>query len=236
MLFLYLYFMIRVEISNREYKIPSKHSEITGRQLHSIKEDKPKAIIKALTDIKHDIVDKLSHQAVMQLYGILEFIYEVPDKACIKQDINVASEAWLKLELSKQVLASKNEPYIVAELSRIYFGDEALDWDVSFLYGQTAQIIYSIGVFLERYRELYEDNEPDPDQLEAGIKGLESFGVGAIRYSLAQGDVTKYEEIEQMSAESIYFTLLYEKAKNDYTERLKEIYERKNGINSRTNR
>src|SRR6056297_2939027 len=81
--FLYLYFMIRVEISDREYKIPSKHSEITGRQLHSIKEDKPKDIIKALTSITHDIVDKLSHQAVMQLYGILDFIYEVPDKACI---------------------------------------------------------------------------------------------------------------------------------------------------------
>ena len=227
--------MIRIEISNREYKIPSKHSEITGRQLHSIKEDKPKAIIKALTDVPHEIIDQLSHQAVMQLYGILEFIYEMPNDAKIKEVIKVSSEAWLKIELAKQALETKNEPYIVAEVSRIYFGEEALDWDVSFLYGQTAQIIDSIGVFLERYRELYEDNEPDPDQLEAGIKGLESFGVGAIRYSLAQGDVTKYEKIEQMSAESIYFTLLYEKAKNEYTDRLKEIYERQNGINSRKN-
>ena len=227
--------MIRIEISNREYKIPSKHSEITGRQLHSIKEDKPKAIIKAITDVPHEIVDQLSHQAVMQLYGILEFIYEMPNDAKIKEMIKVSSEAWLKIELAKQALETKNEPYIVAEVSRIYFGEEALDWDVSFLYGQTAQIIDSIGVFLERYRELYEDNEPDPDQLEAGIKGLESFGVGAIRYILAQGDVTKYEKIEQMSAESIYFTLLYEKAKNEYTDRLKEIYERQNGINSRKN-
>lgn len=92
-----------------------------------------------------------------------------------------------------------------------------------------------MSVFLERYKELTEDNEPDADQLEAGIKGLESFGVGAIRYSLAQGDVTKYEQVEQMSAESIYFTLLYEKAKNEYTERLKEIYDRQNGINTRKN-
>jgi len=228
--------MIRVEISDREYKIPSKHSDITARQLHGIREDKPRSIIKALTDIPHEIVDRLTSKAVMSLYGILEFIYEVPDKTYLKEEVNVASEAWLKLELSKQVLAGKNEPYIIAEISRIYFGDEALDWGVSFLYGQTSQIIYSIGVFLERYKELYEDNDPDPDQLEAGIKGLESFGVGAIRYSLAQGDVTKYEEIEQMSAESIYFTLLYEKAKNEYTDRLKEIYERQNGINSRTNR
>ena len=227
--------MIRVEISGREYKIPSKHSEITGRQLHSIREDKPKAIIKALTSIPHNIVDKLSNQAVMQIYGILEFIYEMPNDAMMKKEIKVSAEAWLKIELAKQALETKNEPYIIAEISRIYFGDKALDWDIRFLYGQTAQIIYSIGVFLERYKELYEDNEPDDDQLEAGIKGLESFGVGAIRYSLAQGDVTKYEQIEQMSAESIYFTLLYEKAKNEYTDRLKEIYERQNGINSRKN-
>lgn len=227
--------MIRVEISGREYKIPSKHSEITGRQLHSIREDKPKDIIKALTSIPHNIVDKLSNQAVMQIYGILEFIYEMPNDAMMKKEIKVSAEAWLKIELAKQALETKNEPYIIAEVSRIYFGDKALDWDIRFLYGQTAQIIYSIGVFLERYKELYEDNEPDDDQLEAGIKGLESFGVGAIRYSLAQGDVTKYEQIEQMSAESIYFTLLYEKAKNEYTDRLKEIYERQNGINSRKN-
>ena len=227
--------MIRIEISGREYKIPSKHSEITGRQLHSIREDKPKAIIKALTSIPHDIVDKLSNQAVMQIYGILEFIYEMPNDAMMKKEIKVSAEAWLKIELAKQALETKNEPYIIAEISRIYFGDKALDWDIRFLYGQTAQIIYSISVFLERYKELYEDNEPDDDQLEAGIKGLESFGVGAIRYSLAQGDVTKYEQIEQMSAESIYFTLLYEKAKNEYTDRLKEIYERQNGINSRKN-
>ena len=225
--------MVRVEIAGREYKIPSKHSEINGRQLHSIKQDAPKSILRALTDIPEDVIGKLSTEAVMSLYGILEFIYEMPDNAMIKEEVVVSSEAWLKIELAKQALATSNEPFIVAEVSRVYFGDEALDWDTSFLYGQTSQIVYSLSVFLERYRELYEDNEPDPDQLEAGIEGLESFGVGAIRYSLAQGDVTKYERIEQMSAESIYFTLLYEKAKNEYTDRLKEIYERQNGINSR---
>lgn len=225
--------MIRVEISGTEYKIPSSHNEITGRQLHSIKEDKPKSVIEAITDIPTQVIGKLSTEAVLSLYSLLEFIYDVPVNAKIKEEVTVSSEAWLKLELAKQALATSNEPYIVAEISRIYFGDEALDWSCDLLYGQTSQIIYSISLFLERYKELYEDNEPDADQLEAGVKGLESFGVGAIRYGLAQGDVTRYEKIEQMSAESIYFTLLYEKAKNEYTERLKEIYERQNGINSR---
>ena len=227
--------MVRVEIAGKEYRIPSKASEVTANQLHSIRSDKPKEIIKALTDVPESIISQLQSEAILSLYDLLSFVYEPPQEAKIKKEINVASEAWIKLELTKQALQLKVEPYIIVELSRIYFGDQVFKWSFNLLYGQTSQIIHSLSVFLERYAELTEDNEPDADQLEAGIKGLESFGVGAIRYSLAQGDVTKYEQVEQMSAESIYFTLLYEKAKNEYTERLKEIYDRQNGINTRKN-
>lgn len=228
--------MVRIEIAGKQYKIPSNHQEITAGQLHSIKEDKPKEVIKALTNIPSQIVDKLKAEAILSIYEILSFIYEPPQTIQIKEEIGVGAEAWLKLELTKQALQGQNEPYFIVEVSRIYFGDEVFDWSLPLVYGQTSQIINSLSLFLERYKELTEDNEPDADQLEAGIKGLESFGVGAIRYSLAQGDVTKYEQVEQMSAESIYFTLLYEKAKNEYTERLKAIYDRQNGVNTRKNR
>lgn len=227
--------MIRVEIAGKTYSIPSKATEVTAKQLHSIRSDKPKEVIKALTDVPLDILNRLQSEAVLSLYDLLSFIYEPPHNPKLKEEINVGSEAWLKLELARQAMQINVEPYIIVEVSRIYFGDQVFDWPFNYLYGQTSQIIQSMSVFLERYKELTEDNEPDADQLEAGIKGLESFGVGAIRYSLAQGDVTKYEQVEQMSAESIYFTLLYEKAKNEYTERLKEIYDRQNGINTRKN-
>lgn len=227
--------MVRVEIAGKQYSIPSKASEVKTRQLHSIRSDKPKEVIKALTDIPDELINRLQSEAVLSLYELLSFVYEPPLSPKMKEEINVGSEAWIKLELTRQAMQVNVEPYIIVEVSRIYFGDEVFDWSWELLYGQTAQIISSMSVFLERYKELTKDDEPDPDQLEAGIKGLESFGVGAIRYSLAQGDVTKYEQIEQMSAESIYFTLLYEKAKNEYTERLKEIYDRQNGINTRKN-
>lgn len=227
--------MIRVEIAGKTYSIPSKATEVTAKQLHSIRSDKPKEVIKALTDVPDDILNRLQSEAILSLYDLLSFVYEPPHNPKLKQEINVGSEAWLKLELARQAMQINVEPYIIVEVSRIYFGDQVFDWPYNYLYGQTSQIIQSMSVFLERYKELTEDNEPDADQLEAGIKGLESFGVGAIRYSLAQGDVTKYEQVEQMSAESIYFTLLYEKAKNEYTERLKEIYDRQNGINTRKN-
>lgn len=227
--------MVRVEIAGKQYSIPSKVSEVKTRQLHSIRSDKPKEVIKALTDIPDELINRLQSEAVLSLYELLSFVYEPPLSPKMKEEVNVGSEAWIKLELTRQAMQVNVEPYIIVEVSRIYFGDEVFDWSWELLYGQTAQIISSMSVFLERYKELTKDDEPDPDQLEAGIKGLESFGVGAIRYSLAQGDVTKYEQIEQMSAESIYFTLLYEKAKNEYTERLKEIYDRQNGINTRKN-
>lgn len=227
--------MIRVEIAGKTYSIPSKATEVTAKQLHSIRSDKPKEVIKALTDVPLDILNRLQSEAILSLYDLLSFVYEPPHNPRLKEEINVGSEAWLKLELARQAMQINVEPYIIVEVSRIYFGDQVFEWPFNYLYGQTSQIIQSMSLFLERYKELTEDNEPDADQLEAGIKGLESFGVGAIRYSLAQGDVTKYEQVEQMSAESIYFTLLYEKAKNEYTERLKEIYDRQNGINTRKN-
>jgi hypothetical protein len=227
--------MIRVEIAGQTYNIPSKATEVTAKQLHSIRSDKPKEVIKALTDVPDHILNRLHSEAVLSLYDLLSFVYDPPHNPKLKEEINVGSEAWLKLELARQAMQINVEPYIIVEVSRIYFGDQVFEWPFNYLYGQTSQIIQSMSVFLERYKELTEDNEPDADQLEAGIKGLESFGVGAIRYSLAQGDVTKYEQVEQMSAESIYFTLLYEKAKNEYTERLKEIYDRQNGINTRKN-
>ena len=70
--------MIRVEIAGKQYQIPSNHKEITARQLHSIKDDKPKEIIKALTSIPPQIIDKLKAEAVLSIHEILSFIYEPP--------------------------------------------------------------------------------------------------------------------------------------------------------------
>lgn len=226
--------MIVLKLNGKPFKVPTNFDDVNAKQLHGLTDLKPKTLIENLTEIPSNLVDLMTADQVIQVSDLLSFVESQPVMAQIKEEINVGSESWRKLELTKQVL-SKPEPYIAVEVSRLYFGDQVFEWSAELLYGQTAQILQSLSVFLERFKELNEQDEYDPDDLEAGIKGLESFGVGAIRYSLAKGDVTKYDAIEQMDAESIYFTLLYEKAKGEFLRRKEIIIKRQNGIGTRKN-
>jgi hypothetical protein len=45
-------------------------------------------------------------------------------------------------------------------------------------------------------------------------------------YSLASGDVTKFDNILSLPAETIYMTLIYEKEKRKYEKELAAIYKR----------
>lgn len=218
--------MISVKVGKKKYKVPNSFDDVSAKQLHTLKDLKPKTVIEHFTKIPKIVIDKLSADNILALFSLLSFVEEEPIETHFIKQIDVGAETWFNLEMAKQAMQTNNAPFIAVELSRIYFGEDVFDWPVSLIYGQTAQILNSLSVFLNRYKELNEDSEYDSDQLEAGVKGLETFGVGAIRYSLAKGDVTKYEAIEKMSAEAVYFTLLFEKAKNEYSERLIEIKKR----------
>ena len=225
--------MITISINGTKHKIPTSFNDITPRELHKLPDTKPKTLIAHFTDISQDIIEKMTADQIIQIQTLLNFIEDQPHNLQIKEEISVQSKEWIKLEMTKQALETKNEPFIAVEVSRRYFGDQVFDWPFSLIYGQTAQILHSLSLFLERYKELNDSDPYDDDQLEAGVKGLESFGVGAIRYALSKGDVTKYEQVENMSAEAVYFTLLYEKAQSEYSKRLKQIYDRQNGIGTR---
>jgi len=225
--------MITIKINGSDYKIPTSFEDVTPKQLHELPDTKPKTLISELTDISHELIEKMTSEQVVQLDTLLSFVHEQPNELLIKEEVSVGKKEWIHLEMTKQALETKNEPFIAVEVARRYFGEEVFDWSPALVYGQTAQILHSLSLFLERYKELNDSDPYDDDQLEAGVKGLESFGVGAIRYALAKGDVTKYEEVEKMSAEAVYFTLLYEKAQSEYSSRLKEIYDRQNGIGTR---
>jgi len=227
--------MIKINIGRKKYKVCNEWKDLTPSILHTIKSIEPIELVKALTDIPEDVIEILSESSLMAIYQLVSFVEDSPKVLAPKKVINVASESWKKLESTKQALQTKSPPYIATQVAGIYFGDEVYKWSIPLVYGQTSQILESLFVFLERYKELNEGGEYDEDQLEAGVEGFETFGVGAIRYSLAKGDVTKYKDIEEQTAEDVYFTLLYEKAVNKYQKELKRIYDRQNGINSSKN-
>lgn len=224
--------MIATKINGKKYKIPTAFSDVTAKDLHQLKDVKPKTLLQVLAKIPESIIDLMSDEQVIALSDLMGFIHGYPQNMMLKEEVNVQKREWSKLELTKQAL-SHAEPHVVVHVCKLYFGEEVMKWPVNLLYGQTAQILDSLSLFLDRYKELSENDDYHPDDLEAGIKGLESFGAGAIRYSLAKGDVTKYEQIDNMSAESVYFTLLYEKAKGEYLKRKEMIIKRQqNAINT----
>lgn len=227
--------MISVSIAGEKYSFKNQWSDLTVKELHTIKSVKPIDLIQILSNVPESILKQIPENSLVALYQIVSFVEDVPPNIDIKQHVNVANESWKKLELTREALKNSSPPFVAVEVAGIYFSEEIFKWPIGLVYGQTYQILDSLNVFLERYKELGNSEPYDEDQLEAGVQGLESFGVGAVRYSLAKGDVTKYEAIESMSAEDVYFTLLYEKGVNEYQRRLKDIYDRQNGISSRTN-
>ena len=227
--------MIKIKIADIDYQVMNEWKDLTPSILHCIKSMKPIDLIPILSDIPKNVIERLSDQSLLSIYQIVSFIEESPPGLTINKPIDVASESWKNLELAKEALKTQSPPFLAVEISGIYFGEDVLNWPINLVYGQTYQILESLNVFLNRYKDLSDSEPYDDDQLEAGVKGLETFGVGAIRYSLAKGDPTKYDKIESMKAEDVYFTLLYEKGVNEYQKRLKGIYDRQNGISSRKN-
>lgn len=65
---------------------------------------------------------------------------------------------------------------------------------------------------------------------------FEKYGYFKTLYSLANGDITKYEQLLETEAETIFMTLLFEKDKRKYEKNLKEIYERQYKLQQQINK
>lgn len=81
---------------------------------------------------------------------------------------------------------------------------------------------------IERVNELEEklSYEPDVDQEKAGIEQYNQFGYFTTVDRLADGDVTKYDEVGAMDYATIYTKLLLNKLDAEYNKRLIEIKNR----------
>lgn len=228
--------MIKVKIANKTYKVKNQWKDLTPSVLHSITSKIPIDVVRSMSNIPSEILDQLDANSILSLYQLCSFVledYTLPIK--IVKPINVGEETFKKVELAKQSLQRGINPYTAVSLCGIYFGEKVYKWRLSAIYGQAYQILNSLSVFLERYKELSEGNEYTDDELEAGVQGFETFGVGAVVISLANGVPSEEKFIEESKAEWIYFKLLYNKGVAKYQKELKRIYDRQNGINSRNN-
>jgi hypothetical protein len=228
--------MIKIKIANKTYKVRNQWKDLTPSVLHSITSKVPFDVVRSMSDIPTDLLDQLDANSILSLYELCAFVledYTLPIKV-VKQ-INVGEETFKKVELAKQAIQRGVNPYTAVSLCGVYFGEVVYKWRLSSIYGQTYQILNSLSVFLERYKELSEGNEYNDDELEAGVQGFETFGVGAVIIGLANGVPSEEKFIEESKAEWVYFKLLFAKAQSKYQKELKRIYDRQNGINTRNN-
>jgi len=214
--------MVNFKVQGESRQILSLWEDVSVAKLHTFP-DAPRDQIKHFSNLTDQEVKALNSDQVLAFMSILEFMEDEPKGAKVKKDINVAGESWGKIERAKMALQSRNKWSYCVELCVIYFGDKALTWSIGLIYGQSINILNSLSVFLERYKDLNDNKGYSEQEIDAGVKDLESFGVGAVRYSLASGDLTKYADIEDKDAETVYFHLLYSKAVAMYQERLSEI-------------
>ena len=69
---------------------------------------------------------------------------------------------------------------------------------------------------------MYND-EPDDNEIAAGIAKIQRFGFFATLHALAKGDPLKYNRILRQPAIDIYTTLLLEKTEREYSKELQRI-------------
>lgn len=69
--------------------------------------------------------------------------------------------------------------------------------------------------------------EPDGDQLAAGVERLGKFGIFATVDTLADGDPTRYPEIENIPYKIIFSKLYYDREKAEYIKNLQGIKSKK---------
>jgi hypothetical protein len=201
--------------------------------LERITSKEPIPLVASMSNIPIELLEIMHTDSLLSLYELCSFVLDDFDgKARIKRTIDVGDESWAKLELLIQASSTNIIPYIAVQACGIYFGESVYKWRFEIVYGQTYQILSSLSVFLERFKDLRNSEPYNDDQLEAGIEGLESFGVAGVRYSLAKGNPKDYKAIEESKAEDIYMTLLYEKGVSIYKERLEKIYKRKNNVST----
>jgi hypothetical protein len=228
--------MIKIKIANVTYKVKNEWKDLTPSILHSITSKAPIEVVRCMSNIPVDILDQLDANSILSLYELCAFVLEdYPLPLKVVKPINVGEETFKKVELAKQAIQSGVPPYYMVGLCGIYFGEKVYKWRLSDVYGQAYQILTSLSLFLERYKELSEKSEYTDDELEAGIQGFETFGVGAVVINLAKGVPSEEKFIEDSKAEWIYFKLLYDKGVSKYQKELKRIYDRQNGVNSRNN-
>jgi hypothetical protein len=93
--------------------------------------------------------------------------------------------------------------------------------------------------YIEQLTQILEDeektlsSEPDQEQVEAGVRMFEQFGVMNTIKALANNDVTKYDDVLKIEYNTIFVTMRMNKTQKDFNENYRKIKERNRKNNAK---
>jgi hypothetical protein len=232
--------MIKLKVQKREITIKTSFNDCTVNDLEAIGERTVENVIKALTDLPHEWIDRIDSETKLFIFGMAEFLDDleflnVPNPEKI---IDVGECSFENIEIIKQAMnANPQHHNVIPLICRRYMGNEWVDSNnknVLKVYSQGLQIFDSFRVFMERHKELNElfETQNGDDLTEAGIEALESFGIFGTIYQICDGKPWLFDSLLQAKAEPVYMALRYSKAQSMFQDNLKRIIERKNKAQS----
>lgn len=211
--------MVKVKINDIYYKIPTSWKEVDISLI--INCDSPKTELSLLSGIPEDLLNRIPGNYLFSLYQLIEFVNDPESIIEILEEVDCVNIEMLPYEKFEQAKAGIDEKLYktLYNLSMVYYPEEknsVRQMSLGF------KILNQITVFLSHYEEMFKD-EPENDEIAAGIDRVQAFGVWGTVYNLAGRDLLKMESVLQLPAINVYTALFYSYRERKFMEAYQKI-------------
>jgi hypothetical protein len=151
------------------------------------------------------------------------FLTEPPPLPPVTMAVDVAQRSWEDWNAATAAINAANPQLLAApEVVRIYTGRTG--WPLLDLLAHWSHVTEQMDAHIERFSDLF-NQQPDENEVAAGIDRIQKFGWFGTLDALADGDPLKYDPILQTPVITIHTKLLLDMVKGDYLRNLKQFNE-----------
>lgn len=190
-------------------------------------QEKVREFIKILAIENKEVADLFGAAELEAFDGLISWINNldtiVPATTKETLDINIAEEPWEKLVVCHQAIEKHKDNLILGaqQIVAAYLPDFDFTCSFSRLIGAYLVLTEKVYQFHEKFKSLSDANYKS-EELKAGVKDFAQFGFFGTLNALCKGDVTLYESMLKQKAGVVYNTLVLDKFRTEYQQRLQD--------------
>lgn len=161
--------------------------------------------------------------AVVLMAEAVAFLTEPAPLPPVTIPVNIQLKAWENWNDAVKALNAADPQILAApEVVRIYTGRS--NFPILDLLAHWSHIIEQMDAHLEQFSDLF-NQQPDENELAAGIERIQALGWFATLYALADGKLLDYDKILQQPLINVHYTLRMEMERNEYLRKLNRYNE-----------